>query len=141
MINAISHITFIVHDLNKTAVFLKTIFGAKEIYSSGYDIFSTSQEMFFLINNLWICIMLGDPLSERTYNHIAFKIDESEYNYYIYKIKSVGAEIGKSRPRIQGEGKSIYFYDYDNHLFELHTGNLSDRLLHYKKAIDKNRNL
>ncbi len=26
------------------------------------------------------------------------------------------------------EGQSIYFYDYDNHLFELHTGNLAMRL-------------
>jgi len=30
-----------------------------------------------------------------------------------------------------GEGRSIYFYDHDNHLFELHTGNLEERLARY----------
>jgi len=35
------------------------------------------------------------------------------------------------RPRAEGEGQSIYFYDYDGHLFELHTGTLTDRLVRY----------
>jgi len=35
------------------------------------------------------------------------------------------------RPRLGGEGRSIYFYDYDNHLFELHTSSLSNRLKQY----------
>lgn len=37
------------------------------------------------------------------------------------------------RSRIIGEGRSIYFYDFDNLLFELHTGTLSERLACYKK--------
>lgn len=139
MINGMSHITFIARDLNKTANFFKVIFDAQEIYSSGDDIFSISKEMFFMINDLWICIMQGESLSQKTYNHIAFEIDESEFDSYIDKIKSVGSEIVESRPRINGEGRSIYFYDYDNHMFELHTGNLSERLLNYKKALDKTR--
>lgn len=36
------------------------------------------------------------------------------------------------RKRVPGEGKSLYFYDYDNHLFELHAGSLSNRLDAYK---------
>ncbi len=30
-----------------------------------------------------------------------------------------------------GEGHSLYFYDHDNHLFELHTGTLEERLARY----------
>jgi hypothetical protein len=45
----------------------------------------------------------------------------------------LGLETMKDRKRIKGEGKSIYFYDYDNHLFELHTGSLGERLKHYEK--------
>ncbi len=30
-----------------------------------------------------------------------------------------------------GEGRSLYFHDHDNHLFELHTGTLEERLARY----------
>ncbi|HUE86469.1 MAG TPA: hypothetical protein VMO26_10365 [Vicinamibacterales bacterium] len=35
------------------------------------------------------------------------------------------------RPRVEGEGEFLYFYDFDNHLFELHTGTLEQRLRCY----------
>ncbi len=56
LISGISHITFIVQDLEKSSYFLKTIFKAKEAYSSGEKTFSISKEMFFLVGDLWICI-------------------------------------------------------------------------------------
>ncbi len=121
MIQGISHITFVVKDLNKATLFFERIFSAKEIYFSGDKQFSLSKEKFFLINDLWIAIMEGKEI-DRSYNHIAFKIDEADYDIYLKKIKSLGLEIKKGRERIEAEGKSIYFYDYDNHLFELHTG-------------------
>ncbi|HAB0010444.1 TPA_asm: FosX/FosE/FosI family fosfomycin resistance thiol transferase [Listeria monocytogenes] len=131
MISGLSHITLIVKDLNKTTTFLQTIFDAEEIYSSGDKTFSLSKEKFFLIAGLWICIMEGEDLQERTYNHIAFQIQSEEVDEYIERIKSLGVEIKPERPRVQGEGSSIYFYDFDNHLFELHTGTLEERLKRY----------
>ncbi len=47
MIKGISHMTFIVKDLEKSTKFFKEIFNAKEIYSSGDDTFSLSKEKFF----------------------------------------------------------------------------------------------
>ena len=38
------------------------------------------------------------------------------------------------RPRVEGEGRSLYFYGPDNHLFELHTGTLAERLARYAKG-------
>lgn len=133
MILGLSHITLIVKDLKRTSVFLNKIFDAKEIYSSGDKTFSLSREKFFLINDLWICIMEGEPLTERSYNHIAFQIQDEAFDSFVSKIKSAGAEIKPGRSRIDGEGRSIYFYDYDGHLFELHTGNLNERLSRYGK--------
>ncbi|HAK0912452.1 TPA: FosX/FosE/FosI family fosfomycin resistance thiol transferase [Listeria monocytogenes] len=131
MISGLSHITLIVKDLNKTTAFLQNIFNAEEIYSSGDKTFSLSKEKFFLIAGLWICIMEGDSLQERTYNHIAFQIQPEEVDEYTERIKALGVEMKPERPRVQGEGRSIYFYDFDNHLFELHAGTLEERLKRY----------
>ena len=127
----ISHLTFIVKDLDRATLFFTKIFEAKEIYSSRSNTFSISKEKFFLINNIWVCIMEGSSLSERTYNHVAFHINENDFNQYLLRIKEVGAEIKPERTRVTGEGRSIYFYAFDNHLFELHTGTLSERLSCY----------
>ncbi|EEO5779378.1 FosX/FosE/FosI family fosfomycin resistance thiol transferase [Listeria monocytogenes] len=131
MISGLSHITLIVKDLNKKTAFLQNIFNAEEIYSSGDKTFSLSKEKFFLIAGLWICIMEGDSLQERTYNHIAFQIQSEEVDEYTERIKALGVEMKPERPRVQGEGRSIYFYDFDNHLFELHAGTLEERLKRY----------
>ncbi len=128
MIQGISHITLIVKNLQRASAFLQTVFDAHEVYSSGNRQFSLSKEMFFLVNNIWICIMEGDPLTERTYNHIAFQISEADFELYKSKVIASGAELHPERPRVDGEGHSIYFYDFDNHLFELHTGTLDERL-------------
>jgi len=133
LISGISHITFIVKDLDKASKFFKEIFEAEEIYSSEGKGFSISEERFFLINDLWIAVMEGKE-TEKSYNHIAFKIDESDCEKYLNRIEGLGLEIRTGRKRIDGEGNSIYFYDYDNHLFELHTGTLETRLLSYRKG-------
>lgn len=56
----ISHITFIVHDIERTTVMLQLLFDAKVIYDSGKNTFSLSQERFFDIDGLWLVIMQGN---------------------------------------------------------------------------------
>lgn len=131
MIEGLSHITFIVSDLERTSTFLTTIFGAKEIYASGDRTFSVSREKFFLVNGIWIAIMEGKGLAEKTYNHVAFKIRGQDFDDYAARIRSLGVEMREPRERVEGEAQSLYFYDYDNHLFELHTGTLDERLRRY----------
>ena len=76
--------------------------------------------------------MEGEPLPTRTYNHVAFRIAPEEYHRCLEAVRSLGLELRESRPRVAGEGRSIYFYDDDNHLFELHTGTLNERLARYR---------
>lgn len=132
MIEGLSHITFIVKDLDRMAAFLTGVFGAEEIYASRGREYSVSEEKFFMINGLWIAAMKGDPLPERTYNHVAFKIPDPEFEAYLGRIRSLGVEILEGRSRLEGEGRSVYFYDFDNHLFELHTGTLDRRMALYR---------
>lgn len=127
----ISHITFIVKDLVKATQFFKIIFDAEEVYASGDRMFSISKEKFFLIGGQWIAIMEGESLRERTYNHTAFKIEEEEFSLYEARVKALGVDYRPPRTRVAGEGQSLYFYDFDNHLFELHTGTLAERLKRY----------
>lgn len=131
MVCGISHITLIVKDLERAGAFLQTVFGAREVYASGERQFSLSREMFFLIHDTWLCIMEGEPPAERSYQHIAFQIAEADLEAYRAKAIAAGAELRPDRPRVDGEGRSMYFYDFDNHLFELHAGTLETRLERY----------
>ena len=134
MIETISHITMIVRDVEKMGHFLRTIFDAKEVYDSSKENFSLSYEKFFIVGGIWMAVMEGEPLPERSYNHVAFKVSASDFDEYVLRIKQLGVDIKPGRDRISGEARSIYFYDYDNHLFELHTGTLNERLLHYSNV-------
>ena len=75
--------------------------------------------------------MEGDPMPERSYNHVAFKVPENEFYDYVLRRSELGQEVKPDCDRAKGEGRSVYFYDYDNHLFELHTGILQERLSCY----------
>ncbi|OTO87321.1 FosX/FosE/FosI family fosfomycin resistance hydrolase [Enterococcus faecium] len=130
-----SHITLIVKDLNKTSVLLNTLFDAKEIYDSQQKKFSLYPEKFFLVKDLWIAVMQNSSNKlPKTYNHIAFKIDEQDIDSFVSKIQMLGLTVEPGRSRVKGEASSIYFYDYDNHLFELHTGTLQERLKSYNST-------
>ena len=132
MVEGISHLTFMVKDLELATKFFKQIFAAQEVYSSGGHTFSLAPEKFFIIGGQWIAIMAGESLPTRTYNHVAFKVPEADFEKYESRVRQLGVDFKPPRPRLEGEGRSLYFYDFDNHLFEIHTGTLSQRLAQYE---------
>src|SRR5690349_7387048 len=115
----LSHMTFIVADLDRMEEVLVSVLGARKVYDSGSDTFSLSEERFFLVGDedLWIATMKGEALPARSYNHVAFKIEDGAFDAYRARIESLGLELRGSRPRVAGEGRSLYFHDHDNHLF------------------------
>ena len=134
MIDGLSHITFIVSDLDKMEVILMKVLDAKKIYDSGDRTYSLSKERFFNIGGIWVATMEGEPLRDKTYNHVAFKMAVEDYDKKLQRIQALGLEVREGRSRVDGEGRSIYFYDFDNHMFELHSGTLQDRLRCYDNA-------
>jgi catechol 2,3-dioxygenase-like lactoylglutathione lyase family enzyme len=134
VIEGLSHVTYVVRDLERMTRILTGIFGAREVYASGEETFSVAREKFFQAGDLWIAVMEGEPLPSRTYNHVAFKIQDVEFEAYEAKVKALGLEIRPPRLRVTGEGRSLYFYGDDNHLFELHTGTLAERLECYAQG-------
>jgi len=135
LVSALSHITLIVRDLDRMEALLTAVLGATKVYDSGAGSHSLSRERFFVVGGVWLAIMEGEPLPARSYNHVAFEIDDSEYEDYRGRITALGLELREDRARVPGEGRSLYFYDDDNHLFELHTGTLEERLKRYRRDI------
>ena len=134
MIQGLSHLTFIVRNLEKMSAIITEVIGGEEVYSTGDNTFSTSREKFFVAGGVWIAIMEGDSLSSRTYNHVAFKVTDETLKKARIAAEKLGLDIRTPRSRVAGEGQSLYFHDYDNHLFELHTGTLDERLARYAKG-------
>lgn len=127
----ISHITFVVRDLERMAAFLCDGLGAREVYDSVGRNRSLSREKFFVLAGVWIAAMEGEPPWQRSYQHVAFSVDEADLPAYRARLQALGVEVRPPRSRIDGEGQSLYFYDFDDHLFELHTGTLEQRLERY----------
>jgi fosfomycin resistance protein FosX len=130
-VQGISHITFIVKDLEQAATFFREGLGAVEVYDSAAKNFSHSREKFFTLGGTWLAIMEGESPAQRSYRHLAFKINDADLKDFEERLLAIGVEVKVPRPRIAGEGRSLYFYDFDNHLFELHTGTLEERLESY----------
>ena len=133
MTDGLSHITFIVRDLDRMEEILTTVLDARKIYDSGGDTFSLSRERFFDIGGVWVATMEGEPLPERSYNHVAFRMGPDDYDDRLARIRALGLDLREGRARVEGEGQSIYFYDDDNHMFELHSGTLKERLARYAR--------
>jgi fosfomycin resistance protein FosX len=130
-VQGLSHMTFIVRDLERAARFFMDGLGAHCVYESGNETYSLSRERFFTLAGLWIAVMEGEAPTQRSYQHVAFAVKEDDLPVIEARLRALQVEIKPPRPRVQGEGQSLYFYDFDNHLFELHTGTLDQRLARY----------
>jgi fosfomycin resistance protein FosX len=132
-VSGLSHVTLIVRDLERTARLWRQGLGAQEVYDSGAHGFSHSPEKFFILGGVWVAIMQGEA-AERSYRHVAFKVQAAELPDFERKLRALGAEVKPARPRVEGEGESLYFYDHDNNLIELHAGTLEERLRRYARV-------
>lgn len=133
-ITGLSHVTFIVRDLERTARLWREGLGAEEVYDSAGRNYSLSREKYFVLGGVWVAIMEGEPGS-RSYRHVAFHAPEREVPELERRVRELGAEILPPRSRVKGEGISVYFYDYDDNLLEIHSGTLDERLESYLGAI------
>ncbi len=131
MVEGLSHVTFVVRDLDRMEEILTSVLDARKVYDSGEGTFSLSRERFFDIGGVWVAVMEGEALPARSYNHVAFKMAPGEYEERLARIRALGLDLREGRGRVAGEGRSIYFHDDDNHLFELHDGTLEERLRRY----------
>ena len=113
MLESISHIALVVKDPGKTAALFHELFGARVEERRDDD---GHLETFVKLGGIWI-VLVGAPAERvRTGDHIAFHATAEVLEAAVAKIQGMGREFVRAR-----SNRSLYFFDDDNHVFELDT--------------------
>ena len=111
MLGPIAHIALIVRDPARTAEFLRDVFAVpvlRRTDAEGHD------ETFLRLGGTWFALIGADVERQRTGDHIAFHVARETIPLVAGRLKSKGCEFILSE-----SGTSLYFFDFDNHVFEL----------------------
>lgn len=118
-LRGLNHITLAVKNLETSVQFYTKALGLTldANWASG---------AYLAVGDLWVCLSL-DPTAEPStdYTHIAFDVDQADFNKMRKQIVAYGVEEWKSN---RSEGDSFYFLDPEGHKLELHVGTLRSRL-------------
>ena len=111
MLGPIAHVALTVRDPARTAAFLCDLFDAPMLRRTDAD---GHDETFVRLGVTWFALIGADVRRERTGDHVAFRVTSETIASIAGKLKSKGCEF-----ILSGSGTSLYFFDFDNHVFEL----------------------
>jgi len=121
MLDEISHVAIVVKDPIKSANFFKQLFDSKIVSRIDAD---GHKETFVQLGRTWFVLVKASVKRQRTGDHIAFFVTKDTLSLCAYKLKAMNHEF-----MIVRENSALYFFDYDNHVFELDTSDLRSELI------------
>ncbi|WP_027963738.1 FosM family fosfomycin resistance protein [Halalkalibacillus halophilus] len=129
-IKGLNHFLFSVSNLDQSIKFYREVLDAKLLVKG-------RTTAYFDLNGMWLALNEEKEIPrkeiEQSYTHVAFTIEEDQFNNMYDKLVNLNVNILSGRPRDEQDKKSIYFTDPDGHKFEFHTGTLQDRIDYYKQ--------
>ena len=111
MLESLSHIALVVKDPARTAALLHDLFSARVIEREDQE---GHRETLVRLGGISI-VLVGAPVQRaRTGDHIAFRATPDVIEATVAKLQAMGREFIRAR-----SDKALYFFDYDDHVFEL----------------------
>jgi len=120
MLESLSHIALVVKDPARTAALFHDLFSARVVEREDDE---GHLETFVRLGGIWI-VLVGAPVERpRTGDHIAFHTTPEILEATAAKLQAMGREVIRAR-----SDRALYFFDYDDHVFELDTGDIDQEV-------------
>lgn len=120
MLESISHIALVVKEPARTAALFHDLFGARALEREDAD---GHRETFVRLGGTWVALVGAPVQRARTGDHIAFRTTPEILEATAAKLQIMGREFIRARAN-----RALYFFDYDDHVFELDTEDLDEAL-------------
>jgi catechol 2,3-dioxygenase-like lactoylglutathione lyase family enzyme len=116
MLESLSHIALVVNDPARTAALFRDLFSVRVVEREDEE---GHLETFIKLGGTWIVLVASPVQRARTGDHIAFRATQETLEATAAKLQAMGREFIRAR-----SNKALYFFDYDDHVFELDTEDL-----------------
>jgi hypothetical protein len=120
MLDVIGHIALVVVDPARTASLFRDLFNATTLLRKDPE---GHEETFVRLGRTWFVLVKGSIDRPRTGDHIAFSVSKVTLLESAERLKQMKLEFFLARA-----DTALYFFDYDNHVFELDTTDLDAEL-------------
>ena len=120
MLDSISHIALVVKDPARTAALFRDLFSARVVARQDDE---GHLETFVRLGGTWLVLVGAAVERARTGDHVAFHTTPQILEATVAKLQAMGREFIRAR-----SNRSLYFFDYDDHVFELDTGDTDKEL-------------
>ncbi len=120
MFKSISHVAITVRDPARTARLFQDLFGARVLERKDDE---GHLETFIRLGGTWLVLVAANVERARTGDHIAFHATPDNIEATVVKLQAMGREFIRARGNT-----ALYFFDYDDHVFELDTEDLEKEL-------------